>query len=169
MPPAITLRYLASGMYIQDAAMAFKLRPDFLQPYPGKYFEEDLLLINYRPSRERTCVENAFLALASRFRIFRRTMSLLPENARAVTVAAFALYNFLPDDVSYIPERYVDEMDNFGNLVEGQWRQKNAFLDLQHHGAHYTNSAAETRDVFRRCFVNEGAVPWQRERCGLPP
>ncbi|KAH7954266.1 hypothetical protein HPB49_017048 [Dermacentor silvarum] len=119
------------------------------------------------------CVENALGVLASRFRIFRRPTNLLPENARSVTLAACALHNFLRDDVSYIPERYVDEVDNFGNFVEGQWRQEaeeNAFLDRQHHGAHnYTKSAAETRDVFCSYFVHEGAVPWQRERCDLPP
>ncbi|KAH7933036.1 hypothetical protein HPB49_007164 [Dermacentor silvarum] len=163
----------AVAPYVFVGDEAFQLRPDFLRPYPGRCLAEDLRLFNYRLSRARRCAENAFGVLASRFRIFRRPMNLLPENARMVTLAACALHNFLRDDVSYIPERYVDEVDTFGNLVEGQWRQEaeeNAFLNLQHHGAHnYTKSAAETRDVFRNYFVHEGAVPWQRERCGLPP
>ncbi|KAH7959873.1 hypothetical protein HPB49_014531 [Dermacentor silvarum] len=117
-PPQLLPLSTAVAPYVFVGDEAFQLRPDFLRPYPGRCLEEDLLLFNYRLSRAR-CVENAFGVLASRFRIFHRPMNLVPENARMVTLAACAPHNFLRNDVSYIPERYVDEVDNFGNLVEG--------------------------------------------------
>ncbi|KAK8787435.1 hypothetical protein V5799_022789 [Amblyomma americanum] len=59
-------------------------------------------IFNYRLSRARRCVENAFGVMASRFRIFRRVINLLPENADYVVMASCVLHNFLVEDAIYI-------------------------------------------------------------------
>ncbi|XP_037513438.2 uncharacterized protein LOC119390007 [Rhipicephalus sanguineus] len=165
---------IAPHVFVGDEA--FQLRSDFLRPYPGNRLEDDKRIFNYRLSRARRCVENAFGVMASRFRIFRRTINLLPENADYVVMASCVLHNFLSEDTFYMPSNYADREDQHGNTMDGQWRsaadaEGNAMLQLQPPlGHNYRRSAAETRDLFRSYFVSsQGAVPWQRASAGLRP
>ncbi|CAN8014915.1 unnamed protein product, partial [Ixodes persulcatus] len=87
---------VAPHVFVKDEA--FQLRPDFLRPYPGKNQDEEKRIFNYRLSRARRCVENTFAVMASRFRIFRRTINLLPENADYVVKTTCVLPNFLRED-----------------------------------------------------------------------
>lgn len=172
-PPSQLPESTTVAPYVFVGDEAFQLRPDFLRPYPGRYLEDDRRIFNYRLSRARRCVENAFGILAARWRVFRRTIDLLPENVMAVTLAACVLHNFLRNDVLYIPQNYADSVDRSGNIVEGHWRQRvqpNAYLDLEHRcSRNHAKAAADVRDKYRAYFANEGAVPWQRQRAGLRP
>ncbi|XP_050033151.2 uncharacterized protein [Dermacentor andersoni] len=163
---------VAPHVFVGDEA--FQHRPDFLQPYSGRCQDENKRIFNYRLSRTRRCVENAFGVMVSRFRIFRRAINLRPQNADYVVMACCALHNFLRDDVIYMTANYVDTEDAYGNITSGQWRTTqdigaSAMFSLRPPTGHnYTRTAAETRDLFCSYFVSrEGSVPWQRASAGL--
>ena len=59
---------------------AFSLRTDLMKPYPHKCLEKEERILNYRLSRARRVVENAFGILANRSRLFFTTIALEPEN-----------------------------------------------------------------------------------------
>lgn len=52
-------------------------------------------ILNYRLSRARHVVENAFGIMASRFRIFYTHINVEPENIDKLVKASCVLHNFL--------------------------------------------------------------------------
>lgn len=75
---------------------AFPLRENLMRPYPsgGNTKEEDIC--NYRFSRARLVIENAFGHLVRKFQILARgDIELLPSNIDTTVVACCVLHNFL--------------------------------------------------------------------------
>ena len=75
--------------YCFVADEAFPLRCDLMRPFPRgtACLSQDDLVFNYRLSRARRIVENAFGILAQCWRMFSRKLNLLPENANSVIKA----------------------------------------------------------------------------------
>ncbi|KAH7933302.1 hypothetical protein HPB49_011258 [Dermacentor silvarum] len=80
-------------VFVGDEAL--QLRPDFMRPLPGARTEAEQVIFNYRLSRARRCVENAFGILVSRWRIYKRQINLQRENVDNVVKATCILHNFL--------------------------------------------------------------------------
>ena len=74
--------------YVLVADEAFPLREDLLKPYSQRGLTPERSLYNYRLSRARRVVENAFGILSNRFLIFLSPINLIPEKAEAITLAA---------------------------------------------------------------------------------
>ena len=53
---------------------------------------------NYRLSRARRVVENAFGILTQRWAIYKRTLQLCPRTTRDIVMATAVLHNFLTPD-----------------------------------------------------------------------
>eukprot|EP00731_Ephydatia_muelleri_P029865 Em0021g388a len=104
----------------------FPLKKNMLRPYSGKYLPEHEAVFNYRLSRARRIIENAFGILAARWRIFRRPIIAEPERVEVFAKAAIALHNYLrtTESSQYIPPGFVDGEDGAGNIVEGSWREE---------------------------------------------
>lgn len=98
-------------MFIGDDAYA--LHADLMKPYSHRHLKYQERILNSRLSRARRVVENAFGILANRWRLFRITIPLHPDNAGKVTLAAVCLHNFLRDRHSetYTPPGLADEED----------------------------------------------------------
>lgn len=74
---------------------AFPLMDNLMKPFSRKTLNEEQAIFNYRLSRARRIVENAFGILASRFRILLREINLSPEKATLIVQACSHLHNFL--------------------------------------------------------------------------
>ena len=150
---------------------AFPLWKNLMRPYPGKNLSYKQRVFNYRLSRARRIVENAFGILASRFRVFRRPLLLQPQNADAVIKGAVVLHNFLRKEAGsrYLSPLSVDHESENGDVVPGEWRQTFAvqqqLLGLLRSGRRNSSRAVEVRDTLADYFVSAaGAVSWQNER-----
>jgi hypothetical protein len=75
---------------------AFPLKTYFMRPYPGSQSKGDneKSIFNYRLSRARRVVENAFGILSQKFLIYQRILQSLPENTDII-FATCILHNCL--------------------------------------------------------------------------
>ncbi len=74
--------------YVFVADEAFPLMDHVLKPYPLRDLDPYQREFNYRLSRARRVVENAFGILANRFRVFHSAIQLSPEKVELVVLAA---------------------------------------------------------------------------------
>lgn len=145
---------------------AFALKEYLMKPYGGQLLDNEKKVFNYRLSRARRIVENAFGILVSRFRIFEKPIPLLPETIDKVICAACALHNFLrsKSTATYMPRESVDYEDfDLGAIIEGSWRKEsNGLQSVAKVGSHQqSKKAKEKRDAYKEYFSNNGAVEWQ--------
>jgi hypothetical protein len=87
---------LAPHVIVDDEA--FPLKTYLMRPYPGSQNKEgnENSIFNYRLSRDRRVVENAFGILSQKFQIYQRTVQSLPENANII-FTTYILHNYLRD------------------------------------------------------------------------
>ena len=116
--------------YVFVGDEAFPLKSYMMHPYPGRSLNDTKRIFNYRLSRARRTIENAFGILAARWRIFRRSIIAHPDKVTEIVKATCCLHNFLKLDESHIPtqtRRYcpgslVDYEDRHGNIIPSDWR-----------------------------------------------
>ncbi|CAH2006780.1 unnamed protein product [Acanthoscelides obtectus] len=98
--------------YAIIADYAFPLKPYLMKPFPFRNQPGPNRVCNYRLSRARRVVENAFGLLANRFRILRKPIELCPEKVIKLASAICVLHNFLLERNSrhvYAPQGTFDE------------------------------------------------------------
>lgn len=112
--------------YVLVADAAFALRSNIMKPYPGRSLTAAQRIYNYRLSRARRVVENAFGILSTRFRIFRSPIQLDANRTKRLTLACCALHNFLieKNPNNYVTPSMVDRYNTDGTFVPGDWRQE---------------------------------------------
>jgi hypothetical protein len=74
---------------------AFPLRTNLLKPYSRVILTLKQRVFNYRLSRARIMVENAFGILASRFRVFGKPIEVKVETVDIKVKASCVLHNWL--------------------------------------------------------------------------
>ena len=152
---------------------AFGLKPWLQRPYPGKNMTERHRIFNYRLSRARRVIENAFGILRARWGIFKGPIHGSVETVEVIIQSTVCLHNYLRQTATslYCPSGFVDSFDNTGNIKPGEWRSQVPKDDsgaMRHlskvRGSRYNNSAIEIREGL--CdYLNsaQGSVPWQWE------
>lgn len=145
---------------------AFALHEHLLKPFPQKGMTPQMRIFNYRVSRARRVVENAFGILANRFRIFHTAINMTADKIEDVVMACCVLHNLLRKNnkAAYTPPVMVDREDiEGGNIIPGVWREGNAALVPLQVGQNrnVSSGAKENRDKYVAYFNSTGAVPWQ--------
>ncbi|XP_031351826.1 putative nuclease HARBI1 [Photinus pyralis] len=138
--------------YVILADAAFPLKKNILKPYPFRGLTEEQAIFNYRLSRGRRVVENAFGILANRFRILLGKINLGADKTRDITLACCALHNFLiaesnlyVQSVEHTPTTSNDQLGGIGQQI----------------GNRPSNTAMQIREEFNHYFNGIGAVEWQ--------
>ena len=99
---------------------AFPLQSWLLRPFPGRGIPEDQRIFNYRLSRARRVIENAFGILSARWWIFLKPIQSSVEKTDMIIKASICLHNFLrqTNSAGYCPAGFVDTYDNTGKIKE---------------------------------------------------
>nr|XP_054930770.1 uncharacterized protein LOC129386678 [Dermacentor andersoni]XP_054930771.1 uncharacterized protein LOC129386678 [Dermacentor andersoni] len=114
---------------------AFLLKKYMMRPYPRRTLHEDSRetpkrrVFNYRLSRARRVIENAFGILAQQWRIPQRPFKAKTDNINRYVGACIVLHNFLMKESSassaaYCPPGSADSEDWEGRLSPGSWREE---------------------------------------------
>lgn len=151
---------------------AFQLSKNMMKPYAGRNLNQIQKIFNYRLSRARRTIENAFGILASRWRVLRKFIGLHPTSVDSIVMACICLHNFLKtenDELpvhnrTYCPPNFVDSESQSGEIYLGEWRNEGeSFQGLAPTSAHRaTTEAYKQRDTLAHYLVTpEGEVPWQ--------
>ncbi|XP_054263992.1 uncharacterized protein LOC128987260 [Macrosteles quadrilineatus] len=151
---------------------AFPLKSWIMKPFPGTHPKGSAeRIFNYRLSRGRRVVENAFGILSVVFRVLRKPMLLEPKKAEQVVLACTYLHNFLrrskTSSTTYTPPGTFDlENEKTYELIPGQWRVEGSpsgtLFKLRRLPRKPSDLAKQVRVKLSEYFLtNEGSVPWQ--------
>lgn len=155
--------------YVFLADDAFALHENIMKPYAGVHAKGSMQRVfNYRLSRARRIVENAFGIVSAVFRVLRKPMLLEAEKASIVVSSTIHLHNFLRKSKTsrqlYTPPRTFDIEEN-GTIISGQWRQEQtgatSFLNLRKVARKSSMNAQEIRQEIAEYFMTNGRVIWQ--------
>ena len=146
---------------------AFALKEYLLKPYPHRSLAREQRIYNYRLSRARRVVENAFGILANRFRVFRSPIQLDPSKVDDIVLATCSLHNFLREKLG---SSYTDQVDReIGEnreIVPGTWRSNPSMEGLTMAAPRNATKRAKELREHVCAYVNSeaGSVPWQGQK-----
>ena len=145
----------------------FPLNTWLMRPYPG-HLPEAEQIYNYRQSRSRLPIENAFGILAVRWRIFQRAIIGSVENIQFYVLAALSLHNYLrqTENSLYCPYGFIDVVTNSGEIKEGEWRRtpiNQSILEplKKVRGGRRKEDAKIIRETLKEYFCHQNVLPWQ--------
>lgn len=137
---------------------AFSLRKEFLKPFSRKNLTNDTRIFNYRLSRARRVVENAFGILASRFRIFHLPINMKLENIDSVVMASCVLHNFLRRKQL----SHHEDITTSCGYEENAEVSDSVFRNLDRgHNRRSSEEAKQVRLAYVKYFTGDGAISWQ--------
>lgn len=148
---------------------AFAMSPYILSPYPFCNQPAPNRIFNYRLSRARRIVENAFGIIAIKFQVLRRPIKLCPSTVEYIVLAICAIHNFLlsasESGTTYHHSGLLDVEDSEShNVHPGEWRQddpNNSILLLEQGTRHNCcDSQRKVRDEFKEYFMTPWEMPW---------
>lgn len=158
--------------YVILADEAFALHENIMKPYSGSYEKgTKQRIFNYRLSRARRVVENAFGILTSVFRVLRKPMLLEPQKARNVVLTTIYLHNFLRQSNKskqiYSPQGCFDAEQHDGTLQGGSWRndtEQSGMCGLKKVPRKSSVNSQTIRDEMADYFFIDGRLSWQDDR-----
>lgn len=146
--------------YVFVSDDAFPLHRRIMKPYKptkSKPLNENQQIFNYRLSRARRCIENAFGIMCSKYYCLSKTMFCGPDRAKLVIKTCAYLHNFL---LRTRKAKY--HCSNFRNNVpSGSLFHSNISSALQ---GREDDSGKIVRHNIKTFFISdEGSVSWQRK------
>ncbi|RLU20862.1 hypothetical protein DMN91_007476 [Ooceraea biroi] len=149
--------------YVILADAAFPLQNHILKPYPSRNLSYDERIYNYRLSRGKRIVENAFGILANRFRVLLTQIYLPVRTVQQITLACCALHNYLSKENAIYLLGAVD-FENVEDraVLHAPWRNDNVQLrNLEIINVRPNRNVMHIRNVFKEYFNSVGRVEWQ--------
>ena len=146
---------------------AFPLRTWLMKPIPRRGLHHRERIYNYRISRARRVVENAFGLLANRFRCLLDVMpQKKPERVETIVMAACTLHNLIINRRGMRRHGDADREDpETHQVIPGNWRTEPQMPDLGQaplRGNTATKAAKDLREYLVEYFNSPaGSVPWQ--------
>ena len=141
--------------YVLLGDEAFPLRCDLMRPFARHGLTNKRCIFNYRLSRARRVVENAFGILDNRWRLYNHCIYLNPDNVITAVKATVVLHNLLtlPND-----KVHTDVVDNRTEI------HGDAFQDLAKQGNQPATAANDVRHYLTDYFNSDhGSVEWQND------
>ena len=149
---------------------AFPLHLKVMKPYSGRSFEKnqetgeksrknlelDKTIFNYRLSRARRTVENAFGILTMRWGCLRSEFQCKPEKVRVIVAASCALHNYMmKEGKNYLTSTMIDTFIADDQSIDGEWRSHEQLtpMDSQKVPKRPKDDAILLRDQLKR-YVN---------------
>ena len=126
-----------------------------MRPLARNALTNERHIFNYRLSRARREVENAFGILANCWRLYHCCIYLNPDNITTVVKATVVLHNILtlPND-----KVCTEAVDNRTKIYD------NAFEDFAKQGNQPATAANDVKNYFTDCFNSDcGSVEWQND------
>ena len=157
--------------YYIVADEAFPLQIWLMKPLPQRNMTREQRIFNYRLSRARRVVENAFGVLAARFRCLFTTMGQKTDTITTIVLTCCLLHNMLiTKKIQAIGEEITvdQEVGEDHVRIPGSWRNEQTLQDMgtQRPRVRYGNKEAKELREYLVQYVNspEGSVPWQDSR-----
>lgn len=138
---------------------AFALKTWLMKPYSVRGRGREYQIANYRLSRGRRVVENAFGILASRFRIFHQPILLKATRVKDIVMACAVLHNMLRAERGAGGGRAEGDLED--EVIPCQLEDGDAGAGRDRNP---TQAAKDQRDYLKDWFNGAGAVPWQNNR-----
>ena len=143
----------------------FGLKTWLMKPYSGRRLPEEQNAFNYRLSRARRVIENAFGILRLRWKIYSRPIKGSVENIIRYVLATLCLHNYLSqtENASYCAAGFVDSENSSGKIKDGEWRSQaqaseGSLREIEpSRGNRYNLNALEMRKALEN-YVNSD--PW---------
>lgn len=163
LPPPVTPEGTSYSLpYTFVADEAFALLENLIKPFPQRGLSHDERIFNYRLSRARRVVENAFGLLSSRFRVFHTDIAIDVKKTDSLVLAACALHNFLRRHSPMYLSDIDTEDSQTCQLISGLWRENGPQLPaLQRTPQANTSAGKLTRNAYKQYFNKEGSVAFQ--------
>lgn len=143
---------------------AFGIQTWLMKPFGQRGLSRPQRIFNYRISRARRIVENAFGILANRFGILTTTMRQTPETAATIVKACIVLHNLLRSNRPLQPGVVDEENPGNHNIRPGYWRRFQQMHDIEEltRGNAGTRRARQQRQYLAHYVCSAvGSVPWQ--------
>lgn len=148
--------------YVLVADEAFPLTNYMMRPYPrsGK-LNLQKKVFNYRLSRARRVVENAFGILAARWRIYRRPIIANVDNVKTIVQATVVLHNFIIQS-----QENLQLQDTYTRITPQDVGTISGGLSSMPHCQHKINNGGiDIRNKYTAFFCSRnGALPFQWEK-----
>ena len=142
---------------------AFPLKTWLMKPFSQRGLDARCRTFNYRLSRGRRVVENAFGILANRFQVLLGRMRQNPKVVCKIILACICLHNLMRVRYPQANNHLVDRDDRLHNVIPGQWRDDIPLGDLEAQGGNPESRLARNQRLYMsHYFMSDvGAVDWQ--------
>lgn len=147
--------------YVLLADETFPLTSFTMRPYPRSgRLDLQKKIFNYRLSRARRVVENAFGILAEKWRIYRKAIICSLANAKKIVQATIVLHNFIIDGEEELQsQRRYTHITNESNSTISR-----GLCSLPISQGRTAQSGIQVRNAYTAFFYGKGALPYQWEK-----